>query len=428
MIRRALIRRALWPGAGFTALGLAAGCSLLSWQSATVAVAAGPRSGRARRLTGDTGADVTELGATGDGETDDTDALAAAVQGAGEVYFPPGTYRVSRPILVPSHARLLGVGTQSTLRITAVDPTAAATNYHAFQVPNGAVNVSFEGLRFRGENAPFVPVHNNQSAAIDIAGTTATDITVSDCVFEDLWGFSVHNGGTSTRVTVTGCAFRHNANGLNVNGNYSTQTHNIFEHSEGLEASGAYSVYAENLFLTSTGTLGALSLGGTTSPGSERPGNLVRHNIVYDAGGYGISVNDGFVDGAIVENEIYRARRIGIGLTGSGINGVRGITVAENTVVSSGHIGERTRSGMLLNETAVDCLVSGNRVLSGGDAAYQPLYGLLCYGTRNVFQDNTFEGKFKDVSLVGEIGIRWRGNRYDPAKLELLRGVSLSLD
>lgn len=423
-----MIRRALWPGAGVTGLSMAAGCALLRWPSAPGTVAAEPWPGRERHMASDAAVDVVQLGAVGDGETDDTDALAAAVQEAGEVFFPPGTYRVSRPILVPSHARLFGTGTPSTLRITAVDPTAVDTNYHAFQVPDGATDVRFEGLRFLGENAPFVPVNINQSAAIDVAGTTATDITVSDCVFEDLWGFSVHNGGTSSRVTVTGCAFRHNANGLNVNGNYSIQTRNTFEHSEGLEASGAYSVYAENLFLTSTGTLGALSLGGTTSPGSERPGNLVRGNTVYDARGYGISVNDGFVDGVIVGNEVYRARRIGIGLTGSGINGVRGVTVADNTVVSSGHISESTRAGMLLNGTVVDCLVSGNRILSGGDAAYQPLYGLLCYGTRNLFQDNTFEGMFKDVSLVGAIGVGWRGNRYDPAKLELRLGATLSPD
>ncbi|MDQ3699365.1 MAG: right-handed parallel beta-helix repeat-containing protein [Chloroflexota bacterium] len=407
---------------------MVAGCSLLAWPTASGAVGAKSWPGRGRLVASAAAVDVTEWGASGDGETDDTGALAAAVQGAGEVFFPPGTYRISRPITVPSHVRLFGAGAQSTLKITAVDPTAAVTNYHAFQVPDGATDVRFQALRFVGDNAPFVPVYNNQSAAIDIAGTTATDITVSDCVFEDLWGFSVHNGGTSSRVTVTGCAFRRNANGLNVNGNYSTQTHNTFEHSEGLEASGAYSVYAENYFLTSTGTLGALSLGGTTSPGSERPGNLVRGNIIYDAGGYGISVNDGFVDGAIIGNEVYRARKIGISLTGSGVNGVRGIIVADNTVVSSGHIGESTRGGMLLNEPVVGCIVSGNRVLSGGDASYQPLYGLLCYGTRNTFHDNTFEGLFKDVSLVGAIDVGWRGNRYDPMKLELRRGASLSTE
>src|SRR5258708_22482976 len=44
---------------------------------------------------------VREFGAAGDGQTDDTDAIEHAVRdGDGLVEFPPGTYRITRPIVV----------------------------------------------------------------------------------------------------------------------------------------------------------------------------------------------------------------------------------------------------------------------------------------------------------------------------------------
>src|SRR5437763_1544665 len=46
-------------------------------------------------------ANVRDFGATGDGTTDDTRAIQHAVeQGDGELIFPRGTYRLTRPVLV----------------------------------------------------------------------------------------------------------------------------------------------------------------------------------------------------------------------------------------------------------------------------------------------------------------------------------------
>jgi hypothetical protein len=44
---------------------------------------------------------VVDFGATGDGKTDDTEAIQRAVeQGNGQVHFPTGVYRLTRPVLV----------------------------------------------------------------------------------------------------------------------------------------------------------------------------------------------------------------------------------------------------------------------------------------------------------------------------------------
>ncbi len=56
-------------------------------------------------------ANIRDFGAKGDGQTDDTAALMAAMEQAaregGAVYFPMGYYRI-RPVKVPSHITLLG--------------------------------------------------------------------------------------------------------------------------------------------------------------------------------------------------------------------------------------------------------------------------------------------------------------------------------
>ena len=54
---------------------------------------------------------IRDFGAKGDGQTDDTAALLAAMEAAtkeyGTVYFPAGNYCI-HPVKVPSHITLLG--------------------------------------------------------------------------------------------------------------------------------------------------------------------------------------------------------------------------------------------------------------------------------------------------------------------------------
>jgi hypothetical protein len=52
-------------------------------------------------------ASVKTLGAKGDGDTDDTTAIQAALKAAPVVYFPPGVYRVNGNLAVPSSVRMI---------------------------------------------------------------------------------------------------------------------------------------------------------------------------------------------------------------------------------------------------------------------------------------------------------------------------------
>ena len=64
-------------------------------------------------------ANVMMFGATGDGTTDDTAAIQAAIAtiaaiGAGTVYFPAGTYIISGPLTIYSFVEYIGEGRGAT--------------------------------------------------------------------------------------------------------------------------------------------------------------------------------------------------------------------------------------------------------------------------------------------------------------------------
>jgi hypothetical protein len=82
---------------------------------------------------------VTDFGATGDGQTDDTDAINRALfqlycvqnntQVRRSLFFPAGTYVVTDTIVIPSFARLYGEGANSSIISFNVQNWAANTAY-----------------------------------------------------------------------------------------------------------------------------------------------------------------------------------------------------------------------------------------------------------------------------------------------------------
>jgi sugar lactone lactonase YvrE len=72
----------------------------------------------------DTWANVRSLGVTGDGKTDDTDALLAAIDKHAVLFFPSGSYRVSRPLTLKPDTALIGLN-PATTQISLLDASAA---------------------------------------------------------------------------------------------------------------------------------------------------------------------------------------------------------------------------------------------------------------------------------------------------------------
>ena len=72
----------------------------------------------------DNWANVRSLGVTGDGKTDDTDALLAAIEKHAVLFFPSGTYRVSRPLILKPDTALIGLN-PATTQISLLDGSPA---------------------------------------------------------------------------------------------------------------------------------------------------------------------------------------------------------------------------------------------------------------------------------------------------------------
>ena len=67
---------------------------------------------------------VRSLGARGDGQTDDTEALLAAIDKHAVLFFPSGTYRVSRPLMLKPDTALLALN-PATTQISLIDRSPA---------------------------------------------------------------------------------------------------------------------------------------------------------------------------------------------------------------------------------------------------------------------------------------------------------------
>lgn len=125
--------------------------------------------------------------AEGDGSTDDTtaiqNALDAAVEDGGEVYFPPGTYKVSSTLtLGESGATTQGVILRGAGKnATTIAPTTAVTGPVIKFINGRACHV--EGMRIKGNGASGTA----PSAAIEVHRDTPGASSPSRMVFKHLW-------------------------------------------------------------------------------------------------------------------------------------------------------------------------------------------------------------------------------------------------
>ncbi len=125
---------------------------------ATVDVSAGSAAAiQLRRFTGDSGEEnavfnVAYYGADRTGATDSLAAFNAAIAAAvtakgGTVYAPPGSYKISDVIKIPSSVHLVGAGKDLTKLVKTAGPTAGGgIGAYATVAMIGATNASVENL------------------------------------------------------------------------------------------------------------------------------------------------------------------------------------------------------------------------------------------------------------------------------------------
>lgn len=119
-------------------------------------------------------------GAEGDGSTDDTAAIQAAIDAAtaasgGIIFFPPGTYLITDTLDVDDELVLMGAGSKRS--VISIDN---ASNADAIDIGNsGASDVE----RYAIKDLGFSCAQANTGDFIDNI-STYTDITIKDCYFD----------------------------------------------------------------------------------------------------------------------------------------------------------------------------------------------------------------------------------------------------
>lgn len=123
---------------------------------------------------------VKDFGATGDGVTDDTSFIQAALSsGTPTIFFPAGTYLISSTLNMVSGQSIVGA---SCGNYTEAGATLKATTAIAYvTLPNNAIKCSIKNIRFLGTNP-----YTAGSIGIDIGDHTAAK-TMTDIVFEDIY-------------------------------------------------------------------------------------------------------------------------------------------------------------------------------------------------------------------------------------------------
>lgn len=125
--------------------------------------------------------DVKTAGAAGDGVTDDTAAIQAALNNGGCVYFPKGTYRITGTLYPKSNTKMFGCGT-----IT-LDNRESSNSIYAVRIigdtNNALENITIDGLTFtcvnpgNGASRDGITIGQNRG----ISSRVCNNITVSNC-------------------------------------------------------------------------------------------------------------------------------------------------------------------------------------------------------------------------------------------------------
>lgn len=147
---------------------------------------------------------VKDFGATGNGLTNDSVAIQAALDsGARSIFFPPGTYLVNFACLVSSNTNLIGAGIGTTILKNPIPGRPGFRNKDFATTGNSKISIT--GFTF----------DSNGTADAGIAMTAVDDLVIDKCEFVNIKPIGVTVGigyGTlvnqsSRNVIITNCLF-----------------------------------------------------------------------------------------------------------------------------------------------------------------------------------------------------------------------------
>ena len=277
---------------------------------------------------------VKDFGAVGDGVTDDTAAIQAAINSSAKViYFPNATYLCEK-LSVTSKDDVLLSGNNSTLLMSAAAfPGVVDQNIDVIT----SNRVTIENFIFDAQNS-ITPGLNRGGVAID----ASNDCTVDSCYFYDVrTGVSVVNA--SNRVKIT---------------------NNIAKQQLPYSLSNETNLLLMDLFAAVTSAASNVIVSQNQADKvrvvySEADFTTVTSNIVsntYDTAIYLLGVEGGVIEGNTVNQSGKDAIKC--------LNGCRGVVIANNFVFGFGNYVTNSPDGILITDST-DISITGNTVRLG---------------------------------------------------------------
>lgn len=345
---------------------------------------------------------VKDFGAKGDGSTDDTLAIQAALSSAKSVYFPDGTYKISEELKA-------GMAGQTIF-------TEAATITQATPAKD-TIRTTYDYVSVRGFTFRFTAANSSAGFAVAI---NANYCTVERCtVYSGLGGFYIDTTGTSSNFfshnnilnnriydSYNISISNHDSRYAKIIGNtvlrsgneavtldytsfYCTVSNNYLDGGRtgllgpvGIDG-GSWSVISDNIIV-------GAAVSGTDADGSQGgygiviQGNVATTNNVTITGNY---LSDNLLGGIQVRH------RPSTGFSASGI------TITGNTITKGAY--PLANASVVLDKGVTNCLVKGNNTIQGAPIKYSPLTGNnlvssdgqifigSCAGTANITGDGT---------------------------------------
>lgn len=392
-----------------------------------------------RGLWADTGAqwyalngdviNVKAFNATGDGTTNDRDAIVAALAAlttGGALYFPPGSYKISASINLPSvdNIRIFGAGRSSHI-------WNSTANDGIFNIPAGVDGLEIDHLK--------------------LSSTGSLNVLGRSCLY-----FNPNADPTPIKYAKIHHNYFAAASTSGISGNYITDAtivHNTFDNDGGAfgehglyfgtsGGSSARNIIAENTFLnTASGNSGGICIAGSQSD------HTISQNIIV-GWKYGLLINDtsaGSLSSATITGNRIRSQShdcinffqsdtvsapatltiAGNSLSAAGRNGIRGDWL-NDSVISSNLIRLNNESGIRMNKLT-GCTVIGNIIRDndydsngvGGDDSSGIRLNTNCAGSRfigntvNCSNPSNYQSYAFSIGSSGNTGNYFADNLVD---------------